>query len=407
MVKLFARAIAAIALFVVVALVVALAVGGSFLARPPAAQPTTPATGSPDAAGSPEPTPSMVPTAGGGQTQAPPTPVLTPSVPPASADLLSFLASHTWVMQGDAGWIAGDFAGDGWPVDNIDHDAVVQISPGGLLAWQVDEGGVTFTLLDADNGTVVDAFHVEIDSTALVSATVDRAAANLFFQSSSPNAGSLIDDGVSRLDLATGEISVAVEGAVQTDLTRAWFKWSPSGNTLVSGLCDEETCPSYDVLDTTTANHRRVDGTYSVHAVNDQYFLARDGRDPSEQGFVVVDWTSGTIERVADELIAYPAGGAALPDGRFLADGFDAARTTYVIAVIDPATGASALLYEAAWEPGVTPELRPDSPVNARWAVLIPGPLSRVLEEAASVSLPILDLQTGDLASETAQVSRP
>jgi hypothetical protein len=125
-----------------------------------------------------------------------------------------------------------------------------------------------------------------------------------------------VDFGVVRLDLSSGELAVLVSPGPPSDLPgpfeRAPFHWSPTGQTLVSAMCNQVTCVS-DVIDVTTWTSTRI-VNFVTQASTDEYLLGYSSRE--DPGWRVFDLANGNSDSVAPE-VAAAYDGYARDDGRF------------------------------------------------------------------------------------------
>ena len=129
-----------------------------------------------------------------------------------------------------------------------------------------------------------------------------------------------VEYGIVRLDTATGLAAEVVAGGPPADVRGPWertpFHWSPSGGTVVSGVCGPNSC-AVDILRTADWTATRI-VQFVPHATNDDFMLGYPSLD--DRGWRLLDLDTGESVPVAPE-VAAAYDGYARDDGRFVAYG--------------------------------------------------------------------------------------
>ncbi|HEY7598387.1 MAG TPA: hypothetical protein VH741_00550 [Candidatus Limnocylindrales bacterium] len=327
---------------------------------------TTEMTGMPTDSAAPTESPSESPTL---------TPSSEPSASPPADSLGDFVASI-------AAALVADTDGDGnpeWAVSregsteklgDLDDVTFAQLRHGSLVIGRPAEGASLVQFVSRD-GSEIASFDVPtLSSNATALLTPDRRIAYV------------VDDSIIRVDLSSGERVTLFDGP---PVFRGDTDLSPSGNTLASPACDQETCQVHLVIgDTVTTIDQFV-----LLGTSDEYLIGYESN--SANAWLVYNIDDGTRTPLALPGITHAWDGYAMEDGRFVLTGTND-QDVWSLVIVDPATGAiSTVLDSVTRGDTVVYEFLP----STRWAAI--GPVQG-LEPGSSVR--VIALDTGKVVAE-------
>ena len=199
-------------------------------------------------------------------------------------------------------------------------------------------------IVTGEKSPIVRINSIDIPVDEELVATRDRTGSNLIV------AGSRV--GVIRVDTSSGAIQrivAAPSGDTDRRGERKFLYWSPSGESLASPLCDEETC-STEVIATDDWSYVTV-APFAPTAITDQFVLG--GATLDTQGWLLVDLATGEPTPV---LFGHQEGWSARPttEGRFIANGgvVNELGERQQLFELDPQTLESRPIYDASAEDG-------------------------------------------------------
>lgn len=378
------------------------AVGGALLAgivagcvAPAGSSSSSEAQGSPDVSGSP-----ALPSAAA-EDEAP---SASPSPAPGSPD--AHLAAMTWVATDpDSGaWILGVGADAGWQPDLGDRGRVT--TNWGRFATvstkgQSDPGIGTHPrvgIADPDTRSIVEMVAPFGGNT--ITPRVDPTGRWLFVTAGSQGA----DAGIVALDPRSAETRVIVPPAkVQGDYERYLLLWSPTGKTLVSTLCNFQSC-FVDLIDAGSMTSSRLDQQFAPLAVTDRYLI---GRQSADRAWAALDLATGKISELAVEPSAQVGTLVPIDDSHVALDLY--ANGTYSIVVVDLVTGDQRTIHQVELDGDDDPAivLMKVPPVDpAHLVVSASSTFADLLGDHRSApTVQLLDVGTGDLAGSPLTLS--
>jgi hypothetical protein len=326
-------------------------------------------------------------------------PSTSPTAGPSPGDSLEAVLTNSYFAKpGVDGWLIGNFT-----------DAVREVPLGSrgqisyvwdrLFAYQLLDGSWSFGFVDIATGQIESA--ATIDTTYLSgAATTDVSGDRIFYQLGDGVRG---DGGLHVLGLRTDQSEVVLAGKGPTEPLRHGLEWSPSGRTLLSTSCEEETCGA-DVIDVGRMEARHIDAPFLAQSLTDSHVLGRTAEsDANGDRWQVVDIDTAEMRAVADQWITAAGHGFAIDDDRFVVSGLGESRNRYFVVVVNVASGDERLLLDEPYELGVTLQLRVDL-VNPRWALLSAEPLGSLVVNADRDRVAVLDLDTGEVLEGAASV---
>jgi len=329
--------------------------------------------------------PSGAPPADPGASDAPP-PAPTPELPgaelPSAAQTLiedTLVAFTDPRPDGTGNWVAGTLT-KGWGVlPYSGYEAQVRTDWNRVIVARPVPG---FTIVEEvlPGGTIQEIYRTAdgLTSSTHVAARAQHPVIAL--------AG--VDLGVVLVDEGTGEVVKVVPPAESlVPVQRGELYWSPSGQTLASPLCTEETC----ILDIVTIEDHsmRLLQDFIPVAVSDRFAVGY--RSLADRALRVVDLSTSVESKVQTEITS-PRAALALPDGSFLLSGrLEGGELGF--ARLDPAAGAATTVYSTKEDVLLYPQW-----VSSQFAVL--GPRAG-LGDLVKHGLPlvVLDVATGKLAT--------
>lgn len=242
-----------------------------------------------------------------------PVPTGTPGLEGLPSDLSDAVRSRAWASPVRGVWTVGRYGGRAeqlpWDVD----EAAVFASWGRAVAVRTDTAEPTVSIIDLETGDIRDV------------ATLAEPVGS-FWASTSPNGETVyvhdsvpgLDRGLQSVDVATGSISaLTAVSSVEGRTERSWMLWSPSGNTLVSMLCDLEVCV-LDVADAATGATRRLDVEFAAWAITDSYAFGQTRKEGGQ--WATLDLASGDVRELPPGLVIQVSGLLPIAGDRFLVD---------------------------------------------------------------------------------------
>ena len=219
----------------------------------------------------------------------------------------------------------------------------------------------------------------------------DVPGGRLFVHASEPGR----DAGVVALHMASGEVTTLVEpGPLPEDDARNSIFLSPSGDTLVSTVCNAERC-LVDVVDTESLAARRLDEPFNTATGTDAYLLG-SGHEWSS-----FDLAAGTSQPLDFDPAVLSRAVSWVDDARILVE--DGTAKSLQVVELDLASGASRLVFESSKR---ALRLMSLPAVDERWVFLSPDfAFSDSL--ARDGTYPIvraLDLETGTVENGAIQI---
>ncbi len=196
-----------------------------------------------------------------------------------------------------------------------------------------------------------------------------------------------VDLGVVLVDEAAGEVVKVVPPAESLEpVQRGDLHWSPSGQTLASPLCTQETCVS-DIVTIDDRSSRQLQDFVLV-AVSDRFAVGY--RSEEDRSWRVVDLSTSVESKVQSE-IASPFATVTLADGYFMLSGrLESGERGF--ARLDAETGAAATVYTTKEDLFLYPQW-----ASSQFVVLGPRDgLGDLVKDG--LSLVVLDVATGKLA---------
>ncbi len=300
-------------------------------------------------------------------------------------------------------WTAQDPATDDWIVGS-GNTTLTKLSLGhghANAAWDNTaftsdlDGRTTAGIVDAAGLSREWAVEVDIDTGA---ARIDRSGTRLFVHAGRDGK----DRGVMMIDTATGSLTnVVPPGSVKVGYVRNYLVWSPTGNTLMSSLCDLEGC-FVDIIDTASAISHRLPESFPALLVTDRYVFGRVEGGLPWRAWDLID---GKEVDVPLDGLLNPHVAVALDDQHVLID--DYAATSYRILRVSLATGEVTTAYEdgAADVNGL--RLMRMAPIDGRWAML--GAVESISDQLAlDGTYPAifgLDTSIGTVATEGVSIT--
>ncbi len=233
-----------------------------------------------------------------------------------------------------------------------------------------------------------------------ITARVDPTGRWLFVTAGSQGA----DAGVMALDPRSAETRVLVPPAkVPGDHERYLLLWSPTGKTLVSTLCNFQSC-FVDIIDAGSMTSTRLGQQFAPLAVTDRYLI---GRQRADREWAAFDLATGKISDLAVDESAQVGTVIPIDDSHVALDLY--ANGTYSIVVADLATGDQRTIHQRVLdgddEGGIV--LMKVAPADStHLMVSASGTFSDLLADHRSAPMvQLLDVATGDLAGSPLSVS--
>lgn len=310
------------------------------------------------------------------------------------------LARMTWVARDpDTGaWILGVGADAGWRVA-LGDDGHARPDFGWFATISTNQNPPSVGIGDPSNDKLVDTPSPFDDPPS--DARVDRSGRWLFLHAGADG----LDQGVVALDPRTGDERVLVAPSkVDTTYARNSLLWSPTGDTLVSTLCDLEQC-LVDVIDVASMTSKRLDKPFPAVAATDQYLV---GHGPEGDAWRAFDLDTGTIITLPVDPVAQVWTVLAVDDTTAVLDTF--VGRTYSIVAIDLATGESRTVHSETVADEGAPAMQLVKPSArsmtqpAEGSLFVPVASSNSFSVAMAEAgtwpvVQLLDLASGELAS--------
>jgi hypothetical protein len=213
-----------------------------------------------------------------------------------------------------------------------------------------------------------------------------------------------VDGGLSIVDLAARGDSLALTaGSESTERNRNLLFWSASGETLVSTLCDMESC-SVDSVSTETRMVHRLDLDFAAGSGSDRYLLGyRVGHGSTDhqadRPWEVYDLSREVISAIAETWVKRTADGFFVADDTVLVSGLSTDGSTYSIVRVDLESGVETLLFSQPEDESVLHLRRYD--LGSDFPIL-GGKESEFGPNGGNLS--ILDLASGHLIDQPAVI---
>lgn len=298
------------------------------------------------------------------------------------------LAGRTWLVRGPSGDLVAGVAGRSGRLRIPGEERPLAVGDGLVATVGPDGAGSLVSVRELATGRIV--LSVERVEEVL---TGVFAGGTLVVGGHLPGTDGR-DPGLVAISLADGSVRTLIEPSSVPDFAGDLARTvavSPSGRTLVSGVCGLERC-ALDVVDLAAGGTRRIVGSVEGFpgAVTDAIVVVGDAESSWIAG---VDLATGERRWTRDE--AEFAHAYAMPDGTIVQAVISAERGTFALERIDPETGAgrSLLVRDAAEGLTLWPELS-----DARTAVLgIVGTFADVAGASREVRAAVVDLGSGEL----------
>ena len=266
----------------------------------------------------------------------------TPSAVLPSA-LVAAIASRAYVTWVDDVWAVGRYGSSAQTTPFHRFETNAFAAWGRAVIGRAEDKVLEFAIIDPATGTsLAVAAPAPPGGQHRYIATTDQSGETLYFHDSVDG----FDAGLQSVDVASGAVNQLTEpSAISLGTARSWMHWSPSGNTLASTLCVQESC-LVDLLDVPTGGVRRLAVPFVPWAITDRYMFGREDTSiAGSEGWAILDIAAGTVRPLPDGLVVQPNAIMALQDDRFLVDTAPLGQDRRDVVSVDGADGDHRVIF--------------------------------------------------------------
>jgi hypothetical protein len=283
-------------------------------------------------------------------------PSSTPEAPSAFAEAFASVSWATidprtsdWLIGHGQGQSSTLKLGRGWALEDWSSVAFTSNASGGVAAGYVDRSGE------------VRQWAVPFDIIRTALARINRTGTTLYVHDSERD----VDGGVITIDTSDGTVTELIPRRdVAENFSRNRFTWSPSGDRLMSTLCDLERC-FVDIIDDQTKTVRRLPEAFPALALTDRFVV---GRWDIGSPWVAWDLASDAMREMPLDP-SWNTGYMLTLDGDRMLVGHlgDGGYTVFLVSI---PSGDSTVVYREAGPDAAGLRLTNVRPAAGRWAIL-------------------------------------